>query len=242
MPVSGGRVTDVAYDVQVAADPKHKLIVDHQLTNAVSEKGLLSMIALRAKQALGVGRLEVRVAKGYCHGRQVKTCLEAGITPYLPKPNSSANTQLSLLGNEDFRYDPENDGAMCPGGEQLTFRFQSTEQGRERRTHATSACAHCALKLRCTRSSQGCRLTRWTYQDPLGDMQRRVRASPEKMRLRKQLAEHPFGTIKRAWNQGYLLTKGVQCVNAQMSLTALAYYIKRAIKILGVPRMMEALA
>jgi hypothetical protein len=76
----------------------------------------------------------------------------------------------------------------------------------------------------------------------LEDMQGRVRASPEKMRLRKQLVEHPFGTIKRAWNQGYFLTKGQESVNAEMSLTVLAYNIKRAIKILGAPRMMEALA
>jgi len=73
-------------------------------------------------------------------------------------------------------------------------------------------------------------------------MQGRVRANPDKMRLRKQLVEHPFGTIKRAWNQGYFLTKGLQSVNTEMSLTVLAYNLKRVIQILGVPRMMKALA
>jgi len=73
-------------------------------------------------------------------------------------------------------------------------------------------------------------------------MQGRVRANPDKMRLRKQLVEHPFGTIKRAWNQSYFLIKGLESVNAEMSLTVLAYNIKRAIQILGVPRMMKALA
>jgi len=242
MPVGGGRVTDVGYNVQVAVDPKHKLIVEHEVTNAVTERGLLSKMALRAKEALGVERLEVLTDMGYYDGLQVKTCLEAGITPYIPKPNTSANTQLGLFGKEDFRYDPENDCYGCPAGERLTFRFQSTEQGRERRTYATSACAHCALKPQCTRSSQGRRITRWTYEDLLEDMQRRVRASPEKMRLRKQLVEHPFGTLKRAWNQGYFLTRGLENVRAEMSLTILAYNLKRVMKILGVPRMMEALA
>jgi len=242
MPVGGGRVTDVAYNVQVAVDPKHKLIVEHEVTNAVTERGLLSKMALRAKEALGVDRLEVLTDMGYYDGQQVKACLQAGITPYIPKPNTSANTQLGLFGKEDFRYDPENDCYGCPAGEQLTFRFQSTEKGRERRTYATSACAQCGLRSQCTRSSEGRRITRWTYEDLLEDMQRRVRANPEKMRLRKQLVEHPFGTIKRAWNQGYFLTKGLESVNAEMSLTVLAYNIKRAIKILGAPRMMEALA
>lgn len=80
------------------------------------------------------------------------------------------------------------------------------------------------------------------HEDVLEQMERRTRASPEKMKLRKRLAEHPFGTIKRAWNQGYFLTKGLESVNAEMSLTMLAYNIKRAIQILGVPKMVESLA
>lgn len=242
MPIGGGRVTDVGYNVQVAVDPKHKLIVAHEVTNQVTERGLLSQMARRAKEALGVDRLEVLTDMGYYDGLQVKTCLEAGITPYIPKANTSANTRLGLFGKEDFRYDPHDDCYVCPAGERLTFRFQSIEKGRERRTYTTSACAHCALKPRCTRSSEDRRITRWAYEDLLEDMQRRVRASPEKMRLRKQLVEHPFGTIKRAWNQGYFLTKGLESVNAEMSLTVLAYNVKRVIQILGVPRMMEALA
>jgi hypothetical protein len=242
MPIGGGRVTDVGYNVQVAVDPKHKLIVAHEVTNQVTERGLLSQMARRAKETLGVDRLEVLTDMGYYDGLQVKTCLEAGITPYIPKPNTSANTPLGLFGKEDFRYDPVKDCYRCPAGESLTFRFQSTEKGRERRTYTTSACAHCALKPRCTRSSEDRRITRWAYEDLLEDMESRVRANRQKMKLRKQLVEHPFGTIKRAWNQGYFLTKGLESVNAEMSLTVLAYNIKRAIKILGVPRMMEALA
>ena len=149
---------------------------------------------------------------------------------------------MGLFGKEDFRYDPENDCYWCPSGEQLTFRWQSTEEGRQRRYYTTPACARCSLKPRCTRDPGGRRISRWTYEDLLDEMQRRVRASPEKMKLRKQLAEHPFGTIKRAWNQGYFLTRGLENVRAEMSLTILAYNFKRVIKILGVPRMMGALA
>ena len=123
MPIGGGRITDVGYNVQVAVDPKHKLIVDHQVTNAVTDRGLLSKMALRAKEALGVERLDVLTDMGYYDGQQVKACLEAEITPYIPKPNTSANTRLGLFGKEDFRYDPEQDCYHCPAGEQLTFRF-----------------------------------------------------------------------------------------------------------------------
>ena len=56
----------------------------------------------------------------------------------------------------------------------------------------------------------------------------------EKVRLRRMLAEHPFGTIKRAFNQGYLLMKGLRKVKGEVGFTMLAYNMRRAINILGV--------
>ena len=74
----------------------------------------------------------------------------------------------------------------------------------------------------------------------LEDMARRVRARPEVMRRRQQLSEPPFGTIKRAMNQGYFLTRGLSKVGAEMSLTVLSYNIKRVMNIIGVQKMIEA--
>jgi hypothetical protein len=79
-------------------------------------------------------------------------------------------------------------------------------------------------------------------EDLLDEMERRVRGDPEKMKLRKRLAEHPFGTIKHHWNQGHFLTRKLPNVRAEMAFTILAYNIKRTIRILGVQNMIEALA
>jgi hypothetical protein len=68
----------------------------------------------------------------------------------------------------------------------------------------------------------------------------RVRGHPEKLGLRKRLVEHPFGTMKRAMNQGYFLMKGKKKVAAEMSLSVLAYNIKRAMTVLGVEKLKEA--
>ena len=54
------------------------------------------------------------------------------------------------------------------------------------------------------------------------------------MRLRRMLAEHPFGTMKRAFNQGYLLLKGLRKVKGEVGFTMLAYNMRRVINILGV--------
>ena len=242
MPVSGGRRTDVSYNVQVCVDEKYKLIPEHEVTNDVTDRDLLSHMAKRVKDFLGVDELEVLADMGYYHGKEIKACLDAGITPLIPKPKTSASRKRGLFAKDDFRYEPEQDCCWCPAGEKLSFRFQTTEKNREIKYYATSACAHCSIKAQCTRSKEGRRITRWVHEDVLDEMQSRVSANREKMKLRKQLAEHPFGTFKHHWHQGHFLTRKLPNVRAEMALTVMAYNIKRAIKVLGVQKMIEALA
>ena len=61
------------------------------------------------------------------------------------------------------------------------------------------------------------------------------------MQKRKELVEHPFGTIKHWWDQGHFLMCGLEKVRAEFSLSALAYNIKRVINILGVTQLMAIL-
>jgi len=79
MPV--GQTTEVCFNVQSAVDAKHKLIVVHEVTKAVTDQGQLAEMALRAKATLGVEQLEVVADRGYFDGEEVKKCLAAGITP-----------------------------------------------------------------------------------------------------------------------------------------------------------------
>ena len=241
MPSGKGHGTDVGYNVQVSVDARHKLILDHEVTNAPTDQGQLSTMALRAKELLGVEHLEAVADMGYYDGQEVKACLQAGITAYLPKPNTSANRKPGLFGKDDFYYDRRRDDYRCPAGARLTFRFQTRELGRDIRYYATPACATCQLRAKCTRNAGGRRLTRWVDEHLLEDMERRIRAQPEKLARRKGLVEHPFGTIKRNMNQAYFLTRGLPKVRTEMSLTVLVYNLKRAINILGVPRLIQAL-
>ena len=242
MPVSGGRRTDVCYNVQICVDQKHKLIPDHEVTNAVTDRDLLSYMANSVKDLLGVDQLEVLADMGYYHGKEIKACIEKGITPFVPKPLTSASRKHGLFSKEDFRYDLEEDCYWRPAGEKLTFRFQTTEKNRDIKYYASYACSQCPIKTQCTRSKDGRRITRWVDEDLLDEMQRRVKSDPEKMKLRKMLAEHPFGTIKRHWDQGHFLTRKLPNVRTEMALTILTYNIKRTINILGVQKMIEALA
>jgi transposase len=150
MWVGKGRGYEVAYNVQVSVDAKHKLIVDHEVTNEGNDSAQLSPMALRAKEALQVEQLEVLADKGYYSSEQVKECVQAGIVPYIPKANTSSNSHSGLYGKQDFRYDPQNDCYCCPAGQALPYRFESTKRGRKIRYYVTPACKECALKPKCT--------------------------------------------------------------------------------------------
>jgi len=72
-------------------------------------------------------------------------------------------------------------------------------------------------------------------------MQKRVLLNQDKIKLRQWLSEHPFGTLKRSFDQGYMLLRGLKKVNAEISLSFLAYNIKRVVNIVGVKNLIAAI-
>jgi transposase len=61
------------------------------------------------------------------------------------------------------------------------------------------------------------------------------------MRIRRETVEHPFGTLKSWMGYTHFLTKTLDRVSTEMSLHVLAYNLKRAIKIVGMSVLMEAM-
>lgn len=238
MPV--GLTTEVSYNVQTAVDAKHKLIVAHEVTNAVIDREQLAEMAIKAKEALGVKELEVIADMGYSDAGEIKRCEDQGITAYVAQPQTSINHKKGLYTKRDFTYLPERDCYECPAGAELGFRFASHEKGRDIKYYASSVCQSCQMKQLCTTNKGGRRLTRLVEEGSSERAAQRARDNPEKMRLRQQIVEHPFGTIKRAMNSGYFLLKGLEKVGAEMSLTVLAYNIKRAVNLLGVEKLIGA--
>ena len=90
-------------------------------------------------------------------------------------------------------------------------------------------------------ASQNRRITRWEHEEVLEAMQKRLDLAPESMRIRRETVEHPFGTLKSWMGYTHFLTKTLDRVSTEMSLHVLAYNLKRAIKIVGMPALMEAM-
>lgn len=228
---------EVCYNVQMAVDEKHRLIVAHEVTNSMNDMRELSGIALEAKAELKADSLEVVADEGYYDCGQVKKCEEAGIKTYMTKP--PLNGKRDLFNKMDFVYKRKTDVYICPAGAELTYR--TTEKKDRLRIYKTDACWTCELKKQCTTAQKGRAIKRNMDEIVMDEMADRVKSSPEKLALRKTLVEHPFGTMKRAMNQGYFLMKGKKKVAAEMSLTVLAYNIRRVTTIMGVESMIAAL-
>jgi transposase len=237
-----GRGSDVCYNPQVAVDGKHKLIVDFEMTNAVADQGQLAVIAKKAKEALCVEELKVVADAGYFDGASLKECEEAGIETYVPVPNTDKGEKNGLFAREEFQYDEQKDEYVCPQGEELKpTSKRSYENGREVNIYTTKACGSCPLRAQCTPSKQGKRIERWVDEEVMVRQRERNQQNPGIMKRRKELSEHPFGTIKRAMDAAYFLMRGKDKVEAEFSLTVVCYNFKRVMTILGIEKLIEML-
>lgn len=231
---------EVCYNIQTTVDARHKLIADHETTNEVLDRNQLSEMAKRAKDILEVEELEVLADKGYYDAIEIKECVDNGITPYVAEPESTVSKDVDIYRKEDFTYDADKDIYVCPNGSELTFRNKATHHGRVMKLYKSEDCKSCQMKTECTRNKMGRVIYRWEHEEVLEDMKKRMQTDKGKYKIRQWLSEHPFGTIKRSMNQGYLLLKGLKKVAAEISLTVLAYNIKRVINIVGLKRLIEA--
>ena len=238
MPTAHGMI--VGYNAQMAVDAKHKLIAADDVTNEVTDLKQLANVALAAKANLEIKQTEVVADAGYYNAAEVDRCTEQGITAYVPKADTSANTARGLYGKSRFKYDEQKDVYVCPAGAELTHRFNTYELGRELRYYRAKGCKHCALKKQCTRNKNNRTITREENEGLMEAMAARMKAEPWKFKLRKTLAEHPFGTIKRWFGYTHFLMKGLAKVRCEWSLTTLAYNLKRVLNLVSFGKLMAA--
>lgn len=234
-------VTKVCYNVQTVVDEKHHMIIEADVTNHPTDQNELYTMARQAKDTLGCEKVNVVADRGYYNGHEIKQCEDDSITVFTEKPETSANKKLGLFHKGMFVYDAQKDSYQCPAGETLKFRSMLNEKGRLTRYYVTPACRTCPLKKKCTRGDQR-RISRWEHENVLDRMKKRVQEHPEMMKKRRCLVEHPFGTMKRWMDQGFFLMKGLPNVRAEFSLTVFSYNLKRAINILGVKKLIQAVS
>jgi transposase len=226
-------IVNVGYNIQAGCDAKHKLFVNND-TGTVNDTHALSPMALDAKQLLGVEEMKTLTDKGYTTAKHLEICTDNGITPYSsPKEHSSQHNGLYPMA--DFKYDKIKDTYTCPADQVLYTNGTVYNKAGHKVKHYKNrqACKVCPVRHLCTVNKKGRFIERSIYQEALEDNQKRVEQNPEYYRLRQQITEHQFGTLKRQWGFTYTLMKGKENVLSEVNLAMICYNLKRLMAILG---------
>jgi len=241
MATSGKDTGIVGYNVQMAVDTQHHLIVANEVTNVGTDRHQLSSMAEQARTEMDVENLEAVADRGYYDGEEIKDCEDAGISVTLPKPQTSGAKAEGRFGKQDFVYNADHDSYRCPAGARLSYRYQGVDKGKMIRRYRTKACRTCPLKAQCTKGLERY-IKRWEHEAVLEKVQARLDHNPDAMRVRRSTVEHPFGTIKCWMGATHFLMTTLPKVATEMAFNVLAYNMKRVIAIMGVGAFLEAMA
>jgi transposase len=241
MATSGKGTATVGYNVQIAVEAEHHLIVAHEVINQGYDRQQLAPMALKAQQATGCEQITALADRGYFNGDQVLSCEGTGVAPIVPKTLTSSGAKRGFFTRQDFIYDAEHDHYTCPAGAKLTKAKRRADHTEDLDFYRhLSACFTCPLRPRCTPTKLR-RIKRWVNEDVLDRMQDRLDRMPEAMGVRRQTVEHPFGTLKAWMGATHFLTRTLDKVRTEMSLHVLAYNLKRMIAIFGAGPLMAAI-
>lgn len=228
----------VAYNAQIAVDAKHDLIAAFDLTNEGNDLQQLHPMAQQGKAAVGADQVSVVADTGYSNGEHGKQCEQDGITAIVPHAERVNPKGKQFFSRDQFSYDRESDSWRCPASEVLSlFKTSQTKQKKEYRTQA---CPTCPLKSQCTEAAQRV-IVRSFHDDHREAMHQRAMVDPDWMKLRRAVAEHPFGTIKWLMGVPRFLVRGLLKAKAELALSVIGYNLKRLIAIKGTSALLKVL-
>ncbi len=234
-------IINVGYCVQAGCDSKHNLFINND-TGTVNDTHALSPMALDAKNLLGLETMNVLTDKGYTTGKHIDICTKNGITTFSsPKAHSSQNN--GLFDMQLFKYNKDDDCYTCPANQVLKTNGTIYNKNNHKVKHYKNrqACKICELRTQCTKNKNGRFIERSIYQEALEENKKRVDANPEYYRLRQQITEHQFGTLKRQWGFTYTLMKGKENVLTEVNILMICYNLKRLISIFGTKELKNRL-
>lgn len=231
----------LGYNAQVAVDEKNHLIVVAEIARQPTDHAQLPVVAKQVRAILESPETKFTADAGYHDRGALAEAEEAELLTFVPRPKKGSATQAGTYHKSAFSYQAESDAYRCPAGQVLKRKGSYQKHGDVTFSYSNAeACRACPLKSRCTKSAYR-RIERWEKEAVIESIEARVAAHPELIKKRKAIVEHPFGTIKFWRGQGALLTRGRRQVQAELSLSALAYNLTRVLALLGVAGLIAAI-
>ncbi|MFH1768332.1 MAG: IS1182 family transposase [Candidatus Omnitrophota bacterium] len=234
-----------SYNVQKVVDEKHGLIVN---TDVVSENNDLKQFAKQIKQANEILDKKCQTAcadAGYANTDELEKIDKQNIKVIVPTKEQVSKKESKPFSKKQFQYDFETDSYTCPQGQQLIYRHTQKDKGnRVYRIREQSICRQCRFYRDCTNSRDGRTIYRLPNEEIKHKLEQQYNTdeSQQIYHLRKCKVELPFGHIKRNLGVSSFLTRGLQGVNAELSILACCFNITRMITIFkGAPALITKL-
>lgn len=249
---------DVGYNVQSAVDNKNKLIVAIDVTqenNDIKQMNGMCGLVEEVKKELNIVKDTIKVADaGYYSEPQILECLDNGHNVYMPNPkdehikraqNDEEKSEKSKAGYQikDFKYDPKRDVYICPKGEVLRRRgnIKKAASGKLVMRYTCYQCLGCSVRNLCTESKEGRSMKVPIRNKEIEKFKVKIGSEMGKKIIgkRKEICEHPFGSIKRNMGYTYFLMKGKDSALMEASLVGFAHNFTRAMSLLGMKKLLK---
>lgn len=244
--------TDIAYNVQIAGDEKHHLVVAVDVTSSPADHGQLHNMATKATEAFeemdsqanqsnntnetnpnhskeesAKKPLSVLADKGYYSGEELEKCKADGMNLVVSKQKPPSKKGKAAYNKAHFVYDKGADEYICPMGERL--KNGSREETKKKRYTNPKACNKCTARDDCTTSKSGRSIFRGPHQNLYDEVDQNTQENMNIYKLRQQIIEHPFGTIKRNLGFTHFLTREIESVKGETFMHFLTYNFIRVL-------------
>lgn len=231
---------DVSYNVQSAVDSKHHLVMAYDVSLNASDHHELGVMVKKVKKQ-GFKRFKVVADKGYYNGADLERVKKLRVKAIVAKQKpSDRKEQPEAFHTDKFHYDEKSDTYECPMGR--TLYAHSAKSNPRRKFFDQKACADCPHRSDCTQDKRGYRiLSRSEYAKIYEEADRNYRENADIYKLRQQIVEHPFGTVKHSMHGDHFLLRTRRKVRSEVAMLFLGYNLKRVLKVLGFSDMMARL-
>jgi hypothetical protein len=233
--------TEAAFNVQIAVDDKHHLIVADEVLQDANDKNGMKPVLTALRNDLVIEPEKAVMDMGYINAlalqeMESETSTDLYVVTGSVSPGQTTDTAFNKWV---FKYNSENDTYTCPADQTLVRRggiLQCRNRKSARYFCPQSICLACEYKSHCIKGKSGRSLIRYTDEKWMEEFSSRMKSttSREILNRRKAIVEHVFGTLKRWMGYQPLLLRGLTKVKTEINLYIIGYNLRRVLNF-GIP-------
>ena len=224
-----------AYNAQASVDEDHQVIVAADVTNEPNDKEQLLPMVKQTRQNTDADIDMLSADCGYCTADNLQKLEPFNIDAYIPDDtyqSRSRGKQISAFDKDNFIYDPSADVFTCPAGKVVKYWHSRHYENSDYRVYRCDQCTGCQHFGQCTKSKKGRSIWRRLVDEKIKQMRCKLDSDSGKAiyAKRKHIVEPVFGHIKSVLGFTGFHLRGLQKVNAEFKIVAIAHNLKKISK------------